>query len=109
MRVDPLENQIKACQEAGANLIEINTGKYAEAQTEEERQANLEEVRQAVAFACRLGLQVHAGHGLDYHNVQPIVDIKEISELSIGFAIVARAVMVGLTQAVREMLELLQK
>ena len=107
--VDPLENQIKACQEAGANLIEINTGKYAEAQTEEERQANLEEVRQAVAFACRLGLQVHAGHGLDYHNVQPIVDIKEISELSIGFAIVARAVMVGLTQAVREMLELLQK
>ncbi len=107
--VDPLENQIEACQAVGADLIEINTGKYADAGSEKERQANLEEVRQAAVFAARLGLEVHAGHGLDYHNVQPIVEIREISELSIGFAIVARAAMVGLTQAVREMMELLQK
>ncbi|HOE14940.1 MAG TPA: pyridoxine 5'-phosphate synthase [Candidatus Saccharicenans sp.] len=107
--VDPLENQIKACQAVGADLIEINTGKYADAGSEKEQQANLEEVRQAAVFAAGLGLEVHAGHGLDYHNVQPIVDIREISELSIGFAIVARAAMVGLTQAVREMMELLQK
>jgi pyridoxine 5-phosphate synthase len=107
--VDPLKDQIKACQEAGADLIELNTGKYADARTEKERQANLEEVRQAAVFARHSGLEVHAGHGLDYHNVQPIVETDEISELSIGFAIVARAVLVGLTQAVREMLELLQK
>jgi len=107
--VDPLENQLEACQTVGADLVEINTGKYADARNEQERQTNLEEVRQAAAFASHLGLEVHAGHGLDYHNVQPIVDIKEISELSIGFAIVARAALVGLTQAVKEMLELLQK
>ncbi|MDD8020014.1 MAG: pyridoxine 5'-phosphate synthase [Acidobacteriota bacterium] len=107
--VDAHKNQIKACQKAGADLIEINTGKYADARTEKERQAYLTEVRQAAVFARSLGLEVHAGHGLDYHNVQPIVEIEEISELSIGFAIIARAVLAGLTQAVREMLELLQK
>jgi len=107
--VDPLENQIEACQAVGADLVEINTGKYADARNEQERQTNLGEVRQAAVVASRLGLEAHAGHGLDYHNVRPIVDIREISELSIGFAIVARAVMVGLTQAVREMLELIQR
>ncbi len=107
--VDPDEKQIAACREVGVNLIEINTGKYAEAEKEKEREKNLEEVKKAAAYAQDLELEVHAGHGLDYHNVSPIVEIKEISELSIGFAIIARAAIVGLTQAVKEMLNLLEK
>ncbi len=104
--VDPDRQQVEACRQVGVDLIEINTGRYAEARKEKDRQKHLEEVRQAASLACSLGLEVHAGHGLDYHNVQPIVEIKEISELSIGFAIVARAAMVGMSQAVKEMLAL---
>lgn len=107
--VDAEEPQIEACAEVGADLVEINTGKYAEAASEKERKKELERVKNAAALAARLGLEVHAGHGLDYHNVSPVVEIKEISELSIGFAIVARAVMVGLPQAVKEMVALLEK
>ncbi|MDI6845416.1 MAG: pyridoxine 5'-phosphate synthase [Candidatus Saccharicenans sp.] len=107
--VDPDEHQIAACRQVGVDLIEINTGRYAEAIKEKEREKHLEEIRQAAAFAHKLGLEVHAGHGLDYHNVQPIVEIREISELSIGFAIVARAAIVGISQAVREMLALLER
>jgi len=107
--VDPDEKQIAACKEVGADLIEINTGKYADAEKEKEREKCLAEIKKAAAFAHSLGLEVHAGHGLDYHNVQPIVEIKEIAELSIGFSIVARAALVGLTQAVKEMLALLEK
>lgn len=107
--VDPDEKQIAACQEVRVDLIEINTGQYAEARREKEIKNRLEEVKKAAAFARRLGLEVHAGHGLDYHNVESIVEIKEISELSIGFAIVARAAIVGITQAVKEMLALLEK
>lgn len=107
--VDAEEEQIATCVEAGADLVEINTGKYAEAASEKERNRELEKVKKAANLAARLGLEVHAGHGLDYHNVQAIVEIKEISELSIGFAIIARAVMVGLPQAVKEMVALLEK
>lgn len=107
--VDPDEKQIEACKEVGADLIEINTGKYADAEKEKEKGKYLAKIKKAAAFAHSLGLEVHAGHGLDYHNVQPIVEIKEISELSIGFSIVARAAIVGLAQAVKEMLALLEK
>jgi pyridoxine 5-phosphate synthase len=107
--VDPDKSQIKECKAVGVDLIEINTGRYADAEKERERKKYLEEVRKATALARKLGLEVHAGHGLDYHNVQPIAEIPEISELSIGFSIVARAAMVGLQQAVKEMLALLEK
>ncbi len=107
--VDPERQQIEACRQVGADLIEINTGKYADSRKERDRQKHLEEVRQAASFARGLGLEVHAGHGLDYHNVRPIVEIKEITELSIGFAIVARAAIVGLSQAVKEMLALMER
>ncbi len=107
--VDPVEEQIAACREVGVDLIEINTGIYADAEKEKDRMKYLEEVKKAAAYACSLGLEVHAGHGLDYHNVQPIVKIKEIAELSIGFAIVARAAITGLPAAVQEMLKLLTK
>lgn len=73
---------------------------------ERREKGRMEEVGRIASLARSLGLEVHAGHGLDYHNVQPIVEIKEISELSIGFAIVARAAMVGMSQAVKEMLAL---
>lgn len=107
--VDPDEEQIAACQEVGVDLVEINTGKYADAEKEQDRMKYLEEVKRAAELANSLGLEVHAGHGLDYHNVQPIVEIKEISELSIGFAIVARAAIIGLPEAVQEMLKLLSE
>jgi pyridoxine 5-phosphate synthase len=107
--VDPDEQQIKECQAVGIDLIEINTGKYAEAEKAREREKYLEEVKKTAALADELELEVHAGHGLDYHNVQSIVEIPQISELSIGFAIVARAAIVGLQQAVKEMLALLGK
>lgn len=107
--VDPDEKQIAASRKAGVDLIEINTGKYAEAIKQKEKDKHLAQIKRAAAFARSLGLEVHAGHGLDYHNIQPIVAIEEISELSIGFAIVARAAIVGISRAVQEMLALIQK
>jgi pyridoxine 5-phosphate synthase len=88
-------------------LIEINTGKYSELRPGEAQQKALLTVKKAAALGHKLGLEVHAGHGLDYRNVRAIVAIPEISELSIGFAIVARAAIVGVVQAVREMKALL--
>lgn len=107
--VDPDRSQLEACRQIGVDLTEINTGKYAEAKKDRDRQKHLEEVKRAAALARSLGLEVHAGHGLDYHNVRPIVEIEEISELSIGFAIVARAAMVGISLAVKDMLALLKR
>lgn len=107
--VDPVEEQITACSQVGVNLIEVNTGRYAEARPSSERNKALEAVQVSASLAKELGLEVHAGHGLDYHNVQPIVAIPEIEELSIGFAIVARAAVVGIEKAVRDMLKLLKR
>jgi pyridoxine 5-phosphate synthase len=105
--VDPDLGQIKACSAAGVPLIEINTGKYAELKPGTARDRALGAVKKAAVLGRKLGLEVHAGHGLDYYNVGPIVAIPEITELSIGFSIVARAAMVGVTQAVKEMIDLL--
>lgn len=107
--VDPSLEQIRACAAAGVNLIEINTGRYAEARPGPGRDKALEEVRRAAKLAAGLKLEVHAGHGLDYHNVPPIVDIPEISELSIGFSIVARAAITGIDLAVADMVALLER
>lgn len=105
--VDPDLDQIRAGREAGVSLIEINTGKYAD-QTPGPGQAELlAVVKEAAAFGRSLGLEVHAGHGLDYRNVRAIAALPEISELSIGFSIVARAAVVGLERAVREMISAL--
>ncbi len=105
--VDPDLKQIQACREVGVGLIEINTGKYADLRPGPAQEKALKQVKQAAEAGRRLGLEVHAGHGLDYRNVQAIVAIPEISELSIGFSIVARAAVVGVVQAVREMKSLL--
>jgi len=107
--VDPDPEQIKACQKAGVNLIEINTGTYAEANPGRAQEKALKVVQKAAETGFLLGLEIHAGHGLDYQNVAPIAAVPEISELSIGFSIVARAAVVGIDRAVREMRELLEK
>lgn len=99
--------QIDAALKAGAPAIEIHTGQYADAPTVDEKQRELERVRAAVAHGIGLGLKVNAGHGLNYHNVQPIAAIPGVAELNIGHAIVAHALFVGFEQAVREMKNLM--
>jgi len=105
--IDTNLDEIAAARELGVDLIEINTGKYAELKEGRARDKALEAVRKAAEFGHKIGLEVHGGHGLDYRNVGPIVAIPEIGELSIGFSIVARAAVVGLERAVWEMLDLL--
>jgi pyridoxine 5-phosphate synthase len=104
--IDADRRQIKAAREAGAPVIEIHTGHYADL-PEEARGAELERVRMAVAYAKDLGLKVNAGHGLNYDNVQPIAAIPGIAELNIGHAIVAEAVFLGWQEAVRKMKRLM--
>ena len=105
--IDTNLDEIAAARELGVDLIEINTGKYAELKEGRARDKALEAVRKAAEFGHKLGIEVHGGHGLDYRNVGPIVAIPEIGELSIGFSIVARAAVVGIERAVWEMLDLL--
>jgi pyridoxine 5-phosphate synthase len=102
--VDPEVGQIKASIDAGANIVELHTGSYAEAEDDAARAVEAEKIAKAATFASKGGLRVSAGHGLNYRNVGPIARIKEIEEMSIGHSIVARAVMVGMVQAVQEML-----
>ena len=105
--IDPDEKQLDAAKRAGAPVVEIHTGKYADADSVPERELELHRIRLAVAHGHALGLQVNAGHGLNYHNVRDIVAIPHIAELNIGHAIVAEAVFIGLEAAVRKMKALL--
>jgi len=105
--IDAETHQIDAARESGAPVIELHTGRYADAEDEARRAAELEKVRLAARYAAGKGLYVNAGHGLNYHNVMPIAAISEIRELNIGHAIVAHAVMVGFARAVREMKRLI--
>ena len=105
--IDADENQLDAAKAAGAPVVEIHTGKYADADSVPEREKELGRISQAVAVGHRLGLQVNAGHGLHYHNVRPIVAIPHIAELNIGHAVIAEAVFIGLEQAVKKMKALL--
>jgi len=106
--VDPQRDQIKASEDVGACVIEIHTGRYCEAKTPSQEDAELKKILDAVAEASRRNLQIAAGHGLNYVNVRRVAEIKEIEELNIGHSIIARAVLVGLDRAVREMLELIK-
>jgi pyridoxine 5-phosphate synthase len=105
--IDPDPAQIEAAAASGAPAVELHTGAYAEA-SGSARATELERLRTGARLAERLGLEVHAGHGLDYHNVQPVAAIAQIIELNIGHAIVARAVFTGLAAAVRDMKALMQ-
>lgn len=102
--VDPVISQIEAAREVGANAIELHTGDYANARTREARHEAATALANGARAAHNLGLRVHAGHGLDYNNYPLFGEtVPHVEEVSIGFAVIARAVLVGMEQAVREM------
>ncbi|MDQ9597784.1 pyridoxine 5'-phosphate synthase [Serratia marcescens] len=107
--IDPDHRQIDAAVAVGAPYIEIHTGAYAEAQGELALQAELRRIAVAAAYAAEKGLKVNAGHGLTYHNVQPIAALPEMHELNIGHAIIGQAVMGGLPAAVADMKVLMRE
>ena len=107
--IDAEHRQIEAAVASGAPYIEIHTGAYAEAPEGLEREAELSRIRKAATFAASLGLKVNAGHGLTYHNVQPIAELPEMHELNIGHAIIGRALFSGLADAVSEMKQLMRE
>ena len=104
--IDPEPSQIQASSDAGANTVEIHTGPYSDAASESERLREFKRIAEAAKIAQGLKLGVHAGHGLNYINIKAFSAIPEIEEYSIGHSIIARAVMVGMDQAVREMIDL---
>ncbi len=104
--IDPDPSQVEAAQRAGAPVIELHTGAYAEA-AGSARAREFERLRNAARLAASMGLTVNAGHGLNYHNVEPVAAIPEIVELNIGHSIVARAIFDGLAKAVRDMKKLM--
>jgi pyridoxine 5-phosphate synthase len=106
--IDPEKSQIETSKAVGADAVEIHTGNYCNA-APTNRQKECDAVASSAALARSLGLEVHGGHGLDYDNVTPIAVLPEIVELNIGHSIIARAVIVGIEQAVREMKEILAK
>ena len=105
--IDADIEQIKAAADVGAPYIEIHTGCYADAKDEAAQAQELTRIAKAATFAAGLGLKVNAGHGLTYHNVQAIAALPEMHELNIGHAIIGRAVMSGLKEAVSEMKRLM--
>jgi pyridoxine 5-phosphate synthase len=104
---DPV--QVDAAVQVGAPVVELHTGAYAEAEYTDRAGAELERIQAAARYARSLGLKVNAGHGLHYHNVQPVAAIPEIAELNIGHSIVAHALFVGLPHAVRQMKALMRE
>lgn len=103
---DPV--QIEAAIKSGAPMIEIHTGHYADARDATTTEVELDKIRAAASQTHRAGLQVNAGHGLNYDNVQPIAALAEVAELNIGHSIIARAVLTGLTEAVTSMRDLMR-
>ncbi|MFG1174446.1 pyridoxine 5'-phosphate synthase [Erwiniaceae bacterium CAU 1747] len=107
--IDADRRQIDAAVASGAPYIEIHTGAYAEAAEGPARDAELARIAEAATYAAGQGLKVNAGHGLTYHNVQPIAVLPEMHELNIGHAIIGRAVFSGLADAVKEMKQLMRE
>lgn len=105
--IEPDIDQINAAAEINTDMIEIHTGHYANAATEDEQLDELERIRLAARHAKKLGLGVNAGHGLNYVNIKQFIEIKDIDELSIGHAVIARAVVVGIKEAIQEMKKLI--
>ncbi|MDD5166311.1 MAG: pyridoxine 5'-phosphate synthase [Candidatus Omnitrophica bacterium] len=101
--IDPDKKQIDAAKKSGAEIIELHTGRYADAKNEKEQDKYFKELETAVSYARGKGLTVNAGHGLNYYNVTRVAKLKGIEELNIGYSVICRAVLVGLDRAVREM------
>jgi pyridoxine 5-phosphate synthase len=107
--IDPDISQIEAALACGAPVVELHTGRYADAETDGEMARELAIISEAAEQAHARGLQVNAGHGLNYHNTQAIATIPQLVELNIGHAIVARSVFTGFKDAVRDMKQLMQE
>ena len=105
--IDPDPAQIEAAAETGAHFVEFHTGAYANVRRESQIQSELNILVNSAAAATKLGLRVNAGHGINYHNARDLLKIPKLEEVNIGHSIIARAVFTGLTQAVRDMLGLL--
>ncbi len=106
--IDPSKKQIDSAKNTGAAIVELHTGEYANAKNSSIMRKELDKIKRAVEYACAAGLEVNAGHGLNYANVRQIAAIEGINELNIGHSIVSRAILVGMKQAVEEMLELIR-
>ncbi len=106
--INPDFKQIDAAKKVGADFIEIHTGHYAEAKNKTNFEKEFKKIKNAAIYAKETGLGVNAGHGLNYDNVKEIAGIKEIEDLNIGFSIIARAVFIGLENAIKEMLKLIR-
>ncbi|MCS7198783.1 MAG: pyridoxine 5'-phosphate synthase [Caldimicrobium sp.] len=107
--LNPEEKVLELAKKTGAQVVELHTGAYAEAKSEERRMEELNRLERAAYMAKDLGFIVHAGHGLNYENIGPVASIPQIEEFSIGHSIVARAIMVGMKEAVKEMKELIHR
>jgi pyridoxine 5-phosphate synthase len=105
--IDPEADQVRAAARTGAHAVELHTGEYSLARTQPALEKEFARLSAAAEEASRLGLRVHAGHGLNYHNTPRIIRLPHLEEVNIGHAIISRAVFTGLDQAVREMLRLL--
>jgi pyridoxine 5-phosphate synthase len=106
--IDPIEAQISAAVKAGAPVVEFHTGSYAEAKSPKIQAAELERIRQSARLAHSAGIQVNAGHGLNFHNVEAICAIPEIVELNIGHSIIAQALFSGLAQTVKDLKQIMR-
>jgi pyridoxine 5-phosphate synthase len=102
--LDPAPEQIRAAHELGADVVELHTGAYAGAASEEWRQRELEALHKAAELLDALGIECHAGHGLDFENVLPVCGLRKLRELNIGHALIGEALFVGMERAVAEML-----
>jgi len=106
--IDPDLDQLRASHKVGAEAIELHTGRYCEAKTSEEEDREFQAILSQAKAGKKLGLAIHAGHGLNYHNIKRLLQIEEIEEYNIGHSIIAKAIFVGLAQAVREMVEIIR-
>ena len=106
--IDPETDQIEEANNVGASFIELHTGEYANAPTENDQYVELGRIAEAAEFAQSLGLRVNAGHGLNYHNVVPIASIDGVEELNIGHSIISYSIFKGLDQAVKDMISLIE-
>ena len=106
--IDPEQAQIVASKKAGANTIEIHTGRYANAKEPKEIERELSAIADSVKIGRELGMTVNAGHGLDYKNAKRVAEIKEVEELNIGHSIISYSIFAGLEKAVKEMLSLIK-
>lgn len=106
--IDPVTEQIQATKEIGTDMMEIHTGEYANANSRNDIQDQLNRIKSAAKLGKKLGLIVNAGHGLDYKNIKPIAKIREIDEVSIGYAVIVESMFIGLEHAIKKMVKLVR-